>query len=444
MSILNSQYYKNYRHRLAAIRPIILNNIENNTDKYSFPIISSLAEINTTNIHGNSEQSNNNFIFVGVLFIAATKPSVFFELKKINNSFEVYTNKIYYVEDEHTKVEVIFEENYHEILCTGMVLGFIASESENGIIKVKDIIFPGFIKKIENAQKEIENESNTQEMVDETKGCTNKIAFLCNPVIKQNYKFNLGLIIDFLNGVVDNKNKVEKIMICGNIFSFNKNRENSFLSIESNNTDNFLEETLNNLALVTGENDNLIILPSIHDPTDNLYPLEPMNKKLFKGKSIMNNEFLPSPAYYEFKGKNILVMNKDIVLDILKYEGHDDSKEAPLEEHLIRSNYISNDGSPNLEKKENHSFIFTAMNLILKIRHLIPTSPDTLPCKPDNEDSLIITKFIDYFIITGISHQKKISENKKTVFITVPEFNCENTAVILNVLNSDIELFKIE
>ncbi|KAM0688000.1 hypothetical protein COBT_000749 [Conglomerata obtusa] len=330
--------------------------------------------------------------YKGTLFMYSNnKPSIFDELKyiKLERPETYWTeDSKWFLEDLHLRREIEFESGIFDkyMLTSGMVVGLEGYEDERGIIKVSDVIFPGY--KVRGETRKPKTESY-------------KILFISGiDIDKEHNDKIISLIISY--GI--KYNEIKKICIFGRIF----------------HNDEFIVKKINefNIFLKQFEID-IILLPSINDPASNLIPQEPFPNRFFKAENCSN------PDLVKINNCNVILTSGENVFDMLKY---------------IKPVFDENQNSYSTES------ILNAMDIILKCQHICPTTPDTLKSVPIIEyDKMLICDEIDFFICGNCENFniKKVN-NDRTTLISLPKFKETFEAIIFDMKDSLYEIVNFE
>ena len=218
-----------------------------------------------------------------------------------------------------------------------------------------------------------------------------KILFMSNISLNDNNFEIARMAIDYFSKTVND------IVIFGDIFT---NKKDKFPNLSD--FDQFIAEGYPRLHLV----------PNLNDPSTKMIPIEPFHKMLFNEKA-KNLNFLKHPAHCSISESDFILMNSYIIEDLIKYS----------------KNCIS---------------YLDIMEDIIKLRYMVPNSPDTIASVPFFEKDPLVINNCNFFVVGG-SEKFEFKNSRNVSLITVPDFNKTHSCVVLDLETTQPEeiFFKI-
>ncbi|ELQ75034.1 DNA polymerase delta, regulatory subunit 55 [Trachipleistophora hominis] len=208
------------------------------------------------------------------------------------------------------------------------------------------------------------------------------ICFIADLRIR-NSMSELNVITDYIS----NSKKVTDLVIIGDIFD-EVTKENADLLAQ------FLEDF----------GADAFIIPNINDPTNKLLPQQPISNRIIDYNCL----FLPSPALFEV-GAKMLFIPPVVINDIKLY------------------------GEPSA---------INIMKMLVKIRHICPTAPDTVGCVPYNgEDPFILYEMPNYVFTLGDKFEKEMGE---VSYFVLPSFSKSKQVILLTLDKRNFETVALE
>lgn len=349
----SKQYNQSYIVRFNRMKELIMSN----------PCIS---EYNLP-IKKLGEDILDECIVIAILFLDSKMK---FSILRMNDQkIDNYTaNSKLYIEDSTGKIPICFSKCKNKLLInsSGIILGFVGYKDVANTFICKNIIFPKPIEKIPDSSNKNDE----------------KILFMSNITVNQSNYENNRLIIDYFY------NKVNSIVICGNIYSDGSDIKQ--------NVDDF-----NNLFVgINDFNTQIYLIPGPNDPTSHLLPQNPLHLMLFDQSLSNNLKSLPNPAIEKILGKKIMVINYEILKDLKKYS-----------------------------ENEQNICDLDILEELVNIRLVAPNCPDTLGSVPFYEDDPFIINDCNYLICSGCT-EFKMKKLKNVVIVCLPDFSKTNSVIL--------------
>jgi DNA polymerase delta subunit 2 len=183
------------------------------------------------------------------------------------------------------------------------------------------------------------------------------------------------------------------------------------------------------------------ILPSAVDPTTRNWPQRPLHTSLLPHCSKNNKKTImltPNP-YESIHGVRYVLgtdgLNvRDLQQTILKPAADDDDDDG--------------DDDANLEKRVHRLTELEALEQTLKYAHICPTAPARLGMVPV-DDPMVIDKNTPHIYFSGNCEEgfatKLIGEGEeKTRLVCIPKFSQTGEAVLVNLINLDVEVLRFK
>ncbi|EDR22929.1 DNA polymerase delta small subunit, putative [Entamoeba dispar SAW760] len=170
----------------------------------------------------------------------------------------------------------------------------------------------------------------------------------------------------------------------------------------------FLSSVCNNL--------NIITIPSRDDPTNAVYPYQPIHPSIFAHASSKSTyHSTTNPSIISFNDVRTLILSGDIIQHYLKLTTFKTVNEVILQ--------------------------------LFQCGHLCPCAPSTFPCFPASTDPFILEEpFPDVIVIGGFPEQCDSFDfmGKTITIVTVPSFAKQKTLVLFDFENKLIKPIKID
>lgn len=364
------------------------------------------------------------------------------------------------LEDESGRISLVGHKLSDQLLCTGIVVAVLGSETTSEEFNVIDIILPDTVEpfaeigsedtpatSISSDVEESMNESERKHSED------SRIAFVSG------FDFNgletpspaLDLLQELLTGELLNRNDqllmsaISCLVVVGNSLQaetpalddamarkINKNRKYGYDSASFNPRpigalDDFLSEVCKTI--------NVVLLPGDQDPTNSTLPQQAINPIMLRKGSRYSSTSLKlttNPAYLQIADRTIFCTSGQTIDNIAHY--------VPTP--------IYND----TQQEENLSSLDIAEHT-LKWRHSAPTAPDTLWTYPyADQDPFVFEKYPDIYIVGNqaafehrfvqIIGQSDMGDpiSSKCLLLSLPRFSQSGQIVLVNSRNLTCEV----
>ena len=371
----NEQYGTIYFDRLKRLYPLVETSIKRKYHENNNPIeiVEKLSHI-----------PQGTVALIGTLFKQSKKVPTLLKqyqtdkmVSSINFKEEKYIddNDTAYIEDSTGHIVIEIEKEILHTITSGTVLGIIGNTSDENKFIVNDVVFPYDMPK----------------PIQLVEGDSKGYVALINDICFSNKQEDL-----ILHNILTNElpfNEIGYSIIIGKHFS-----DESVLHY-----DHFLNSICNSI--------NVMILPSRNDPTNAVYPYQPIHPSIFpKASSKSTYHSTTNPTLLSINGLRTLIISGDII------------------EHHMKMTSISN--------------IFDCMNHLLQCAHLCPSSPSTFPCFPASIDPFIIEDPLPEIIIIGgfdADCQSFSFMNQTITIVTIPSFNEKKIFVLFDSENKNIK-----
>ncbi|ORY87642.1 DNA polymerase alpha/epsilon subunit B-domain-containing protein [Protomyces lactucae-debilis] len=370
------------------------------------------------------------------------------------------------LEDESGRVQLIGAKLLEEILCTGIVVGVLGSETSSGEFEVIDIVHadlpPG--RQI-SAQEDVE-------MTDATPGIGGSnarpndeyVAIVSGLEISGTdaAPLTLSLLLDFLTGdLLDEpdqqfSSRISALIVAGNSITstplpkedamsrrLTKNKKYGYDAASYNPRpivalDDFLAEISATMQV--------IVMPGDKDPTNSTMPQQPVHKVMLKDTRKFDGVTLKratNPTYLDMAGKMFLGCSGQTVDDIAHYIATD-----PVDQDVMADSQAG-DAYEDVD-------VLAIMESCLRWRHMAPTAPDTLWTYPySDQDPFIMKTLPDVYFLGNqakfddrlVEHTTRDEQGEQTSrcrLITVPKFIQTGELVLVNLRTLEVELITFE
>ncbi|KAF7682534.1 DNA polymerase subunit delta-2 [Astathelohania contejeani] len=356
-NLYDAQYNLTYKLRLSKLRkriPVF--------DKWGIEPLPSIINIT----------SGVKCAIIGTLFVSSNlKPSIFKELSGNNKEMLSYcseSNK-YFLEDDTGRIEVQFEDTLPRGIwpVTGMVVGLLGQEINNGKFIASDISIPGYIRPIDSKGNGI-------------------ICLISGLELSAHTTIKLKILLDYINGCFTTPINITEFILLGNT---------------ATNISDFD-------TICPYFNKKITIIPDLKDPSSNIFPIQPLHKKLFK----YSIESFSNPSFVTIGKKSFLFCSNIFVKDLIKY-------------------------NPDMD-------YLSAMEFLLQLQCVGPTAPDTIMCTPSiDKPDFIIENGVNYFILSSESTFVHRKFNNTSLFC-LPKFSRTGEVIILNLEDDSYKIIKVE
>lgn len=369
------------------------------------------------------------------------------------------------LEDESGRICLVGHKLSDELLCTGIVVAVLGSETSSEEFNVIDIIYPESIEAsiipasngsdqfAPKVDRVAEDQSNAD---DEGNAKDSYVALISGLELSGNTSssVSIDLLEELLTGELFDGPEQEKIakicslIIVGNSLQsqaivdddamarrLNKNKKYGYDSALFNPRpisalDDFLSEICKSI--------DVIVMPGDQDPTNSTLPQQPVNRLMLRKASHYSSSSLTlttNPAYLQFAGRTMFCTSGQTINDI--------------------AHYISNDVQ-NAEEPGNEVEGSNPLNLAestLRWSHAAPTAPDTLWTYPfSDRDPFIFDQppniyvignqeAFDYrFFAVNHSSDSADSGSSNCVIVSLPRFSVTRQLVLLNLRSLQCEV----
>ena len=159
-----------------------------------------------------------------------------------------------------------------------------------------------------------------------------------------------------------------------------------------------------------------MILPSRNDPTNAVYPFQPIHPSIFSTASSKSTyHSTTNPTILSINGIRTMVISGDIIQHHMKM---------------------------TLEKSP-----INVMLQLLRSAHLCPSAPSTFPCFPASKDPFMLEEpFPEVIVIGGFDEhcESFMFMDKPITIVTVPSFDQKKTIVLFDPENKVIKPITIQ
>ncbi|KRH93338.1 DNA polymerase delta, regulatory subunit 55 [Pseudoloma neurophilia] len=380
----NNQYNLTYIGRLSKLLPLI--DLKKIIKDDSVKVLSGLGQLEETDLF---------FAIKGVfLIVCKNKETIFDECSLIPKPIVIkpYGEFSYFIEDHSARIQVYLKDDFdmEKLPISGQILGFTLHQDRRKIF-ITDFTYPIPLNMSQNTPLTLQKSTSESQP-------NNKICFIASPEIKDQTE-TLKLL---LSKLMEEKTVTDLVLI--GKFGLN----NSRTQIE------------NLIDLLKSLNVKHHIIPNIGDPTNGLFPLTPINKRIFN----LDATFHSNPAHFTIGQSFQFVPEQSIESIKLYYDRRSTNK-------ILKN--------------------------ILDGRITCPTAPDTLGCLPSKDERFFIDQPIDHiFTISdeltlentedAMMQTLSLDDNKNSGIniFTLPRFSQTQKIVFYDCETREFESYQLE
>jgi DNA polymerase delta subunit 2 len=370
------------------------------------------------------------------------------------------------LEDESGRVQLMGSKLLDEILCTGIVVGVLGSETSSGEFEVIDIVHADFPPaRIQSEDVDMVDAVEAQEAGASTARPDDTYVALVSGLEISGTDaapLSLSLLLDFLTGdLLDAQDqhfssKIAALIVAGNSISSTpivaedamtrrqtKNKKYGYDAASYNPRpiialDEFLSELSGSMQV--------IVMPGDKDPTNSTMPQQPIHKVMLKDTRTFDGVTLKrttNPTYLDLGGRLFLACSGQTVDDIA---------------HYIATTPVDQDVMADSQAGDAFDEVDTLaiMESCLRWRHMAPTAPDTLWTYPyADRDPFIMNTMPDVYLLGNqakfddrlVEETRTAEDGERTTrcrLITVPKFIETGELVLVNLRTLEAELISFE
>lgn len=350
---------------------------------------------------GQLDDSYELFAVIGIFIIdCKNKETIFDECSLIQRPIkkDAYADIAYFIEDQSGKIQIHPDERFtaDRLPIPGQVLGFLLEYTKRKIY-LKDMLYPEQFSNTTN--QTWENPPSRKK--DNVNG--RRICFIANPEINEEIE-TLKLII---MKVIEEKQPTDLVIIGKMCLNNTKDQFDLLITF------------LNSLYL------QLHVIPNIGDPTNGLFPLNPIKKRIFN----VNAQFYSNPTQFNITHDFQFIPEQSIT-SIKKY----------------------------FPTRSTHDILKNIING----RITCPTAPDTIGCIPYESEPFYIEDSAQYVftIDDDLTVTKKEEEEqsdqitgpntsnftglKGVTCFTIPKYSRTKKIVFFDCQKQEIEGFELQ
>lgn len=381
------------------------------------------------------------------------------------------SNDTIQLEDESGRISLVGHKLSEQMLCTGIVVAVLGSETTSEEFNVIDIIFP------ETIEVPIDDTSPKQAL---SSGMTTKngsasetiqpenaedsfVAFVSGLDLDggQSSSISLDLLQEMLTGELLNEkeqlsvSRICSLVIVGNSLCpeapvlddamarrLNKNKKYGYDSSSFNPRpigalDDFLTEICKSI--------NVVLLPGEQDPTNSTLPQQAINPIMMRQASrysLSSLRLTTNPAYLQFGNRTMFCTSGQTIDNIAHY-----IPDTTLDDSEMKGGSSHDYALCPLDIAEN----------TLRWRHSAPTAPDTLWTYPyADRDPFVFEDCPDVYIVgnqdtfdcrtVDTRHQTEASGTvvSRCLMISLPRFSRTGQVVLVNVRSLECEVLNFQ
>lgn len=371
------------------------------------------------------------------------------------------------LEDESGRICITGSKLQTSLLCTGIVVAVLGSETSGEEFEVIDIIFPGIPP---NKEDIVVDASSTMQLEGETKSEVSQdreqdefVALVSGLEIDGTEAMSLSLMLleEYLTGELLEEadqllaRQISTLILAGNNITsvlsapqdamtrrVNKNKKFGYDSSSFNprpvrDLDNFLKHIAQSM--------NVVVMPGEKDATNATLPQQPINRIMLQDSSKYHGRSLKlttNPAYIKVADRTFFGTSGQTINDIAHYVATiADHETVTLEREAQETDPATDD-------------VLGVMESTLHWRHVAPTSPDTLWTYPfADRDPFILDYCPDiYFVGDQPQFCERLVEEGSTQdgiqgtkcrLISLPRFRETCEVVIVNLRTLDVEVLQL-
>lgn len=358
------------------------------------------------------------------------------------------------LEDESGRLTLIGHKLRDQVLCTGIVLAVLGTESASGEFDVIDVLYPTHVENLlsNSIAEDSHAESDKTHSGNATlKGGEEFVAIVSGLEVSDTEQttFRLDLLSEYLTGELFGHDshhgisRVGSLIILGNYVGhatlaeqdamtrkLSKNKKYGYDSTTFDPRpieilDLFLEEICRSI--------DIVLIPGEQDPTNITLPQKPINKIMLQASSKYTNSTLrlaSNPSYLHMSSRTIFCTAGQTIDDL---------------KHYIITEDVQEDQS-GIEPSNTRALDLAQETI--KWGHFAPTAPDTLWTYPfADRDPFIIEHCPDVYLIGNQeSFDRRTIRTSASNFdgkcslVQVPRFSTTGQLVLLNLKTLESEI----
>jgi len=283
-----------------------------------------------------------------------------------------------FIEDFYGRIPIRFASSFSKLslFCTGAVLGFVGSKDETNTFVCTDVIFP-----------------NPSTGGDEAlQPGAAKVLLISNPQAGPSSYGRLKMLVDYFSC------KADATVIFGDLGG-----------------DSHLESFNSIFKGIKSLKGSVFVVPGPNDPTTTTLPQYPLHPLLFDQNVSRHITNLTHPAQRMICGRRVVLMNKVIVDDLRRYVVGPSSHET-----------VYGTASTSIASSVTDMDI---LEQIVRMRHIAPNCPDTMPSIPFYGNDPFVMDAFDY-LICGKCDRLETRRVNGCHIVTIPDYQLGSQAVL--------------
>ncbi|BFZ53251.1 DNA polymerase delta small subunit Cdc1 [Savitreella phatthalungensis] len=284
------------------------------------------------------------------------------------------------LEDESGRIRLVGERLTREILCTGIVIGVLGSETSSGDFEVVDIVTAG--------------SPPLRTLSAEPAG---RIAMIAG--IESG---SLGILTEALTGDLPGMEDISTLVLLGSSI-LPVHHEGKYGATTLSHPTEAMKRLLSDLG-----NIDVVVLPGKSDPSNVTLPQQAMHRIIF---GCGSPDLRTNPCWLDLAGRSFLCCSGQTLDDLEHYVDHEDRIDL--------------------------------MQATLDWRHIAPTAPDTLWTYPfSDDDPFILKQCPEVYAIASETFASRVNADG-TLLLAVPRFRSCKQLVVLDALNLNLEVIQL-
>lgn len=347
------------------------------------------------------------------------------------------------LEDESGRILLDGEILEHIVLVTGVVVGVLGMQVEDGIFTIVDVAYPEAALQVPHSL----DVPDQNILLISGLRLNNRTIGTGRVTLELLKEFVMGELTGDVDKAVEMLTKTTDIVILGNSMEVtdDPNRElkgkDKWAEVNKSNYDletlQLLDSWINSLLISIP----VTIMPGSMDPAELELPKQPLHSSLFqKSERQSNFSRLTNPAWLQFNGCRILATGGENVNDVFKY--------------LIPNIHVDiGDGVDTPIRKEIlHESRLKLLESNMLWQNVAPTAPDTLCCYPYNDtDPFCLTETPHAYIVgnqpkfetSTVTVRRKDGTTSEVRVVAVPDFSETGQCALLNMRTLQCDSFRI-
>ncbi|KAK7693224.1 hypothetical protein QCA50_002790 [Cerrena zonata] len=373
--------------------------------------------------------------------------------KKYNSPDDTIT-----LEDESGRICLVGDRIQRAGLVTGVIVGALGLETNNGDFEVVDYVFAGLAPQLASSWEDSKSEADMD--VDESIGAASSdqwIALVSGLEVgaPSPTDCELELLSEFLTSELGgpseqaSASQISRLIIAGNSLATAVGNTNGINEEVDKKARRYGQESaafsphptinLGHHLLDIARSMPIHLLPGDLDPSGTILPQQALPRAMFGGASSYSSfKTETNPTY-------IHIASEPVTSTSVESKNGASSSKAEVPERrrtlLVNSGQPLNDMFKYLDTPPHSRLSMAASTL--HWRHMAPTAPDTLWCHPYfTADPFILTETPDLYIIgnqPAFGTQLVTDAQTKCRVILVPVFRKTGTVVLVNLRTLDVK-----